>query len=208
MVGYELDPCRVHGDGGELIAAGHVRSHEDGRLLIEVPRYSGGSLWPGDPVVVVLANPLRGEVTLDAVVALSARGRIEVGSLAMRAVEQKRSAVRVPMSEEIRFVARLEGTEELPLDPALEGVVLDLSAHGIRFRTQDVIPLGTLLVGALPTPRRAVPLVVEVLRHDALRGATGHGGRFVGMAHHDTEELFRVVLDRQRRLIAERRDAG
>ena len=49
MVGYELDPCRVHGDGGELIAAGHVRSHEDGRLLIEVPRYSGGSLWPGDP---------------------------------------------------------------------------------------------------------------------------------------------------------------
>lgn len=207
MVGFELDPCRVHGDGGELIAAGHVRADEDGRLTIEAPRYSGGSLWPGDPVVVVVASQLRGEVTMDAQVASSAPRRLELTDLRMRVVDQRREAVRVPVSEPIRFTHRVEDGEPVALDPPLEGLAIDLSAYGLRFRADDAVPLGTRLVGTYPTAARPVPVVAEVIRHDALRGATAHGCRFVDMAHHDTETLFRAVLERQRRLIAEKRDA-
>jgi len=206
-VGFELDPCRVHGDGGELITEGHVREHEGDRLVVEAPRYSGGSLWPGDTVVVVVASALRGEVTMDAVVAVSARGRLELTSLRTRVVEQKRSAVRVPVTQEIAFTARVVDDEEVPLESPLPALVLDLSAFGMRFRTEEPVEVGTLLVGEFPATRRVVPVVVEVLRQEPLRGATAHGGRFVGMAEADTEELFRTVLDLQRRLIAERRDA-
>ncbi len=207
-MGFELDPCRVHGDGGELITAGHVREHADDLLVVEAPRYTGGSLWPGDPVVVVVANPLRGEVTVDAVVAVSARQRIELVHLRTRAVEQKRQAVRVPVSESMEFSASVVDGAPVPFAAPLLVAVLDLSAHGLRFRADEAVDVGTLLVGEYPAARRAVPVVVEVLRHESLRGATAHGGRFVDMAEHDTEELFRAVLERQRRLIAERRDAG
>jgi uncharacterized OsmC-like protein len=206
-VGFELDPCWVHGDSGELIAAGHVRTHQGDRLVVEAPRYSGGSLWPGDPVVLVVASELRGSCTIDAVVTASARTRLELSDLRIRVVEQKRNAVRVPVSERVTFAHVVEGDEQVPLDEPVDAQVLDLSAYGMRFRAETEVPIGTRLVGTYPTARRAVPVVLEVIRHEELRGAVGHGGRFVGMHERDTEELFRAVLDRQRRLIAERRDA-
>lgn len=206
-MGFELDPCWVHGEGGELIAAGHVRTHEDDHLVVEAPKYSGGSLWPGDPVVLVVASQLRGSCTLDAVVRASARTRLELADLRLRVVEQKRSAVRVPVSEQVTFEHAAQGDERVALDVPVAAQVLDLSAYGLRFRSETEVPIGTRLVGAYPTPQRPVPIVLEVLRHEELRGAVGHGGRFVGMSERDTETLFRVVLDRQRRLIAERRDA-
>jgi hypothetical protein len=205
-VGFELDPCWVHGDSGELIAAGHVRTHEADRLVVEAPKYSGGSLWPGDPVVLVVASELRGSCTIDAVVVASARQRLELTDLRIRVVEQKRSAVRVPVTEHVTFTHLLEGDEQVPLDEPVTAQVLDLSAYGLRFRAEREVPVGTRLVGSYPAPRRQVPFVLEVLRHEELRGAVGHGGRFVGMSERDTEELFRAVLDRQRRLIAERRN--
>ncbi len=206
-MGFELDPCWVHGEGGELIAAGHVRTHEEHRLVVEAPKYSGGSLWPGDPVVLVVASELRGTCTLDASVAASARTRLELTDLRLRVVEQKRSAVRVPMAQTMTFGHVVEEDEQVPLDEPVDVQVLDLSAYGMRFRSDAEIPIGTRLVGTYPAPRRPVPVVLEVLRHEELRGAIAHGGRFVGMEERDTEELFRAVLDRQRRLIAERRDA-
>ena len=206
-MGFELDPCWVHGDSGELIAAGHVRTHEADRLVVEAPKYSGGSLWPGDPVVLVVASELRGSCTIDAVVISSARTRLELTDLQIRVVEQKRSAVRVPVAESMTFLHRVEGDEQVPLDEPVAAQVLDLSAYGMRFRAESEVPIGTRLVGTYPAPRRPVPVVLEILRHEELRGAVGHGGRFVGMHERDTEELFRAVLDRQRRLIAERRDA-
>lgn len=205
-MGFELDPCWVHGDSGELIAAGHVRTHEADRLVVEAPKYSGGSLWPGDPVVLVIASELRGSCTIDAVVIASARTRLELTDLRIRVVEQKRTAVRVPVAEQVTFAHLVEGDQHVPLESPVSVQVLDLSAYGMRFRAETEVPIGTRLVGAYPTPRRAVPFVLEVLRHEELRGAVGHGGRFVGMSERDTEELFRAVLDRQRRLIAERRD--
>ncbi len=206
-MGFELDPCWVHGDSGELIAAGHVRTHEEDLLVVEAPKYSGGSLWPGDPVVLVVASELRGTCTLDASVAASARTRLELTNLRLRVVEQKRSAVRVSVSERMTFGHVVEDNEQVALEEPVEVQVLDLSAYGMRFRSETEFPVGTRLVGTFPAPRRPVPVVLEVLRHEELRGAVGHGGCFIGMDERDTEELFRVVLDRQRRLIAERRDA-
>lgn len=206
-MGFELDPCWVHGDGGELIAAGHVRTHEDDRLVVEAPKYSGGSLWPGDAVVLVVASQLRGTCTIDASVAASARTRLELTDLRLREVEQKRSAVRVPVAERMTFEHVVQDDERVPLEEPVDVQVLDLSAYGMRFRAEAEVPIGTRLAGTYPAPRRPVPVVLEVLRHEELRGAVGHGGRFVGMSERDTEELFRAVLDRQRRLIAERRDA-
>lgn len=206
-MGFELDPCWVHGDGGELIAAGHVRTHEGDRLVVEAPRYSGGSLWPGDAVVLVVQSDLRGRCTVAAVVRGSAPTRLELSDLQIRQIEQKRSAVRVPVDARVVFTATLVEGDEVPLDPPLEVAALDLSGYGMRFRADEAVPLGTLLVGAYPGARREVPVVAEVLRHEELRGAVGHGARFVGMAERDTEELFHTVLERQRRLIAERNNA-
>ena len=153
-MGFELDPCWVHGDSGELIAAGHVRSHEEDRLVVEAPKYSGGSLWPGHPVILVVASELRGSCTIDAVVIASARTRLELTDLRVRVVEQKRSAVRVPVSERVTFAHLVEGDQRVPLEEPLPVQVLDLSAYGMRFRSESEVPIGTHLAGSYPTPRR------------------------------------------------------
>lgn len=207
-MGFELDPCWVHGEGGELIAAGHVRVHEEDRLVVEAPNYSGGSVWPGDAVVLVVASELRGNCTVDATVVASAPTRLEVTDLEIREVVQKRSAVRVPVDARIMIAFQFENGESVKLPEPLPIQVLDLSAYGMRFRADTAVPLGTMLEGVYPGSRRTIPFLVEILRHDELpRGGVGHGGRFVDMAERDTDELFHEVLERQRKIIAERRAA-
>lgn len=207
-MGFELDPCGVHGEDGELIAAGHVRLHEGDRLVVEAPNYSGGSVWPGDAVVLVVASELRGNCTVDARVVSSAPTMLELTDLEVREVVQKRSAVRVPVDVRITIAYAVEEGESVKLPEPLSVQVLDLSAYGMRFRADTAVPLGTLLEGSYPGGRRTIPFVVEILRHEELpRGGVGHGGRFVDMAERDTEELFHEVLERQRKIIAERRAA-
>ena len=202
----ELAPCRVHGEGGELVAAGHVRSVDASSLSVTAPRYAGHVLEPGDPVLLEVDSPVRGECTFDAVVAASAPGVIELTALQLRDVVQRRTAVRVPVSVPITFEAVVTDGEDVALEPPLQALVMDTSADGLRFRAEQTIALGTQLRAVFPA-RRPVPVLAEVLRHEELRGATAHGCRFLGLTERDRDVLVAFVLEQERRLLAERRDS-
>lgn len=201
----ELAPCRVHGEGGELIAAGHVRSADGSSLHVTAPRYTGHALAPGDRVVLEVASAVRGECTFDAVVARSTAGAIELAELHLRDVVQRRSAVRAPVDIPITFTTMVEDGEDVPLDPPIQAVVIDVSADGLRFRIADELPLGTQLRAELAA-RRPVPVVAEVLRHESLRVGVAHGCRFLDMTERDRDAIVAFVLQEERRMIAERRD--
>lgn len=202
----ELAPCRVHGEGGELVAAGHVRSADGSSLHVTAPRYAGHALTQGDPVVLEVASAVRGECTFDAVVAASGPGTIELRDLHLRDVVQRRSAVRVPVSMPLEFTARVEDGEDVALEPPLQVLVMDVSADGLRFRLEEPVELGTQLRAEFPS-RRPIPVVVEVVRHEPLRGGVAHGCRFLDMTERDRDVLVAFVLVEERRMIAERRDA-
>lgn len=201
----ELSPCRVHGEGGELVAAGHVRSVDATSLHVTAPRYAGHALVAGDVVVLEVASAVRGECTFDAVVATSVPGGIVVTDLRLRDVVQRRAAVRVPLALPMDFDAIVVDDEDVVLDPPLTVIVMDLSADGLRFRTDPAVATGTLLRGVLPA-RRPVRLLAEVVRHEDLRGAVAHGCRFIGLPERDRDLLIGFVLAQERQLIAERRD--
>ena len=202
----ELAPCRVHGEGGELVAAGHVRAVDATTLSVTAPRYSGHALEPGDWVVLEVDSPVRGECTFDAYVAASAPGVIELAGLQLRDVVQRRTAVRVPVTVPLTFDAIITDGEELVLDPPLQALVIDASADGMRFRCERPIAVGALLRAEFPA-RRPVPVLAEVLRHEDVRGATAHGCRFLGLAERDRDVLVAFVLEAERKLLAERRDS-
>jgi len=204
-VALELAPCRVHGEGGELVAAGHVRSADGSSLHVTAPRYAGHALAPGDAVVLEVASAVRGECTFDAVVATSGPGAIELVELNLRDVVQRRSAVRVPVSLPLSFTTVVDDGEEVELAPPLHVLVMDVSADGLRFRSEGTVDQGTQLRAEFPA-RRPVPVLVEVLRHEQLRGAVAHGCRFLGMSERDRDVLVAFVLQEERRMIAERRD--
>lgn len=201
----ELAPCRVHGEGGELVAAGHVRSADGSSLQVTAPRYAGHALIPGDPVVLEVASAVRGECTFDAVVATSAPGVIELVGLHLRDVVQRRSAVRAAVSLPLTFTARVEDGEDVPLVPPLQVLVMDISADGLRFRVDAALELGTQLRAEFPA-RRPVAVLAEVVRHETLRAGVAHGCRFLDLAERDRDVLVAFVLQEERRLIAERRD--
>lgn len=147
---FLLDPCRVHGLDGELVAAGHVRAAGNDAIQVSAPRFSGHSLHPGDVVVLEVISAVRGECTFDAVVTASSAGLIALGDLHLRAVVQHRLAVRVPIAVPVRFTARLEDAEVVDLDEPVEALVIDVSADGLRFRTDREFPLGERLVTTFP----------------------------------------------------------
>ena len=103
---FDLDPCRVHADSGELLAEGFVREQTDEGLIVEAEHFTGSWLHEGDAAVVQVMSAVRGEVTYDAVVTLSAARRIGLGRLQLREAVQKRSAVRVPTSLPHRITHR------------------------------------------------------------------------------------------------------
>ncbi len=219
---FELDPCRVHGAGGELVAAGHVHSANATSLQVTAPRYSGRALAPGDVVVLEVDSPVRGECTFDAVVGGSWPGRIDLTALSLRAVVQKRSAVRVPVAVPLLLTQLPEEPEEpeesgeqgepeedaddVVPEPLVGAVVIDVSADGLRFRSTQKVPAGRRLQATFPA-RRPVTLVLEVLRHEDVRAGVAHGCRFVDLSERDRDAMVTFVLEQERRLIAERRDS-
>ncbi|GGB94685.1 PilZ domain-containing protein [Cellulomonas carbonis] len=206
-MGHELDACRVHGTDGELLADGFVREHEGGTLVVAAERFSGRWLEEGDPVVAHVLGEVSGQCTYDAVVVFAEAGRVGLRDLRLRERVQHRQAVRVAVELPHRVTAVVGDEGPEPLDPPLDVVVIDVSAHGLRFRCSAEMELGTRLVLPFTATRTPVDLLVEVVRHQTIRTDDAYGCRIVGAPERVTDELFRFVLDEQRRQLAERRDA-
>lgn len=68
------------------------------------------------------------------------------------------------------------------------------------------VPIGRRPAVTFPA-RRPVPLVVEVLQHQEVRGGVAHGCRFVGLAERDRDAMVTYVLEQERHFIAKRRDS-
>lgn len=203
---FDLDPCRVYAASGELLAEGFVREHHDATILVEAENFSGVWLEQGDAAVIEVLSAHRGACTYDALVSFSAARRIELEQLQLREVVQQRSAVRVPTSIPLRVTHRVVGGVQEVLDEPLKIVVIDVSAHGLRFRCAEEVPVGTRLPLTLDTTRQPIGLVAEVLRVVPLGTEHAHGCSLVGLGEREEDELFRFVLDEQRRQLADRRD--
>lgn len=204
---HALDRCRVYGADEELLADGFVREQDATGLLVEAEHFSGRWLAAGDPVVVQVLSSVQGECVYDGTVTWSEARRIGVGDLLLRERVQKRAAVRVPVELPHRIEERVVGGGREPLEHALEVVVLDVSAYGLRFRTREQLEPGTRLALTFTAARRPLDLVLEVVRAQELRTDHAYGCRFVAVDERTTDDLFSFVLDEQRRLLAERRDA-
>lgn len=204
---FDLDPCRVFADTGELLADGFVREHEGSSLLVEAEHFGGGWLEPDDAVVVQVLSAVRGDCTYDAVVGWVQTRRIQVHGLRLREAVQKRAAVRVPTSLPFQVTVRLEGTEEVPLEEPLDVTVLDVSAHGLRFAAPVEVPAGTRLLLDFVVDRLEVPMVLNVLRAVPLNASFAHGCTIEGLDERRTDALFSFVLAEQRRQRAARMDA-
>jgi hypothetical protein len=207
-VAFEQDPCRVYAASGELLAEGFVREHHDSTILVEAENFSGIWLEVGDAAVVEVMSAHKGACTYDARVSFSAAHRIALDDLRLREVVQQRSAVRVPTSIPLRVTHRVVGTEREPLDEPLKIVVIDVSAHGLRFRCAEELPVGTRLALTLETTRQPLALVAEVLRTVPIGAEHAHGCVLVGLGERQMDELFHFVLDEQRHQLADRRERG
>jgi len=205
-VALELEPCLVHASTGELLARGFVREHEGTSLVVEAKTFTGTWLLPGDPAVLQVLSADRGSITYDAVVAFSAVRRIGLANLTLRTVVQQRAALRVHTAIPMQISHVLDGKEVVEIAP-LEVLVIDLSAHGMRIRSEAVIEPGTLLAVVFTATGRPIDLVVEVLRAEEIRGGFAYGCRFAGATEREHDELFRFVLRQQRRQLADRAQA-
>lgn len=203
---FELDPCLVRAETGELLARGFVREHAAGSLLIEAERFTGSWLEPGDPAVVEVMSAHKGACTYDAVVVFSEAGRIELVDLRLRTVVQQRTAVRVPTAIPLQVTCRLEGTELVLLETPMDVVVLDVSASGMRFRSAEELEPGMRLAMTFLATRMPLELVLEVLRTEEHRAGYVHGCALVGITERESDEIFRFALDEQRRQLAQRAD--
>lgn len=203
---FEADPCLVRAGTGELLARGFVREHDGVTMLIEAEHATGTWLEPGDAVVAEVLSSQRGTCTYDAIVGYSVAHRIELVDLHLQTVVQQRSALRVPTSLPYRVSYRVDGKVREVLDEPLEIIVLDMSAHGLRFRTSTEIEPGTRLLLTLEEIRVPMDLVVEVLRVEEVRGGFAYGCRFVDLRERDADAIFGFVLEEQRRHLVERRN--
>lgn len=204
---FDLDGCRVYADAGELLADGHVRETYDDALLVEAEHFTGRWLEAGDPVIVQVLSAVRGECVYDAVVAWAETGRVEVRDLRLREAVQKRSAVRVPTSLPFRVTHRLEGRELVELESPLDVVVLDVSAHGLRFSAPVEVEPDTRLSLHFRADGVDAPMVVRVLRVTEAGRGYAHGCAIEGLDERRTDDLFSFVLAEQRRQRAARLDA-
>jgi c-di-GMP-binding flagellar brake protein YcgR len=207
-VAFELDPCVVRAITGELLARGFVREHDGVTMLVEADHFTGVWLEPGDPAVVEVMSSHKGACTYNATVSFSAARRIGLVGLALQAVVQQRSALRVPTALPLRVTEVMENGVRVPLDEPLDVVVVDVSAHGMRLRSATEVEPGVQLVVTLEAGRTTLDLVAEVLRREEVRGGSAYGCRFLGLREREADELFRFVLEEQRRQLAQRRELG
>lgn len=204
-VAHELDPCRVYGSGGELVAEGFVREHVGAEIEVEAKNFTDRWLRPGEPVILQVLSAVQGECVYDAVTSSAETGRIGLTDLVLRERVQKRSAARVATEIPVRITQHHVAGRPAPLDEPVDAVVIDVSAHGLRLRTRATFDPGERLVVPFPATREPVELVADVLRAEELRAGHAYGCRIVGASERVTDELFRFVLDEQRRQLAERR---
>lgn len=200
----ERDHCRVYARSGALTAEGFVLSHERGRMVLEIEQIHDGGLDPGLPAQIEVLSPVRGAVVHDGVVVANEMARMELTDVVVREVVQQRSAVRVPTHIPVRVTHGVVEGERAELEEPLDLVVEDVSAHGMRLRTGAALDPGTLLVVPFEATGMALELVVEVLRAMPVGDRFAHGCQFVGLGERETDELFRFVLDEQRRQLADR----
>lgn len=203
-VSFDLDGCRVFASTGELLADGFVRESTEHGLLVEAEHFTGRWLEHGDGVVVQVLSAVRGECTYDAQVEWAEAGRIEVSDLRLREAVQKRGAVRVPTDLPFRVVHALEGVEEVPFDPPLDVVVLDVSAHGMRVAAPVELPPGTRFVLDFAAEGVRARMVLNVLRSVEAGRGFAHGCAIEGLDERRTDDLFSFVLAEQRRQRAAR----
>lgn len=197
---FELDPCAVHTATGELVARGFVREHTGDAVVVETQHESGTWLGEGEGAVLELFSATRGALTYDGVVEFAAGRRVGLRDLRLREVVQQRSAVRVQVSVPVTVHPVGEDEEREPV----EAVVIDLSAHGLRFRSDGVFTVGDQVQVLLPLERGPIPLTLEVVRSEDLRGGVAYGCQIVGTSERVQDALFRHVLDQQRAQLARR----
>ena len=205
---FELDPCVVRATTGEMLARGFVREHDGVTMLVEAEHFSGVWLQEGDPTLVEVMSSHKGACTYDATVGFSTAGRIQLVDLALRAVVQQRSALRVATTLPYQVTEVVEDGVRVPLDEPLDVVVIDVSAHGLRFRAAVEVEAGVQLALRFDAGHVPVDLVVEVLRGEEVRAGSAYGCRFVELREREADVLFRFVLEEQRRQLAQRRDLG
>lgn len=202
---FELDPCRIRAEGGELLAQGYVREHDGDEVAVDVEHDAGGWLAEGDVVVLEILSPHRGTLVHDARVDVVVARRVVLGGLTLRTAVQLRSAVRVPTS--IPVVLRADSVDDAgePATIELDAVVLDVSAHGMRVRCHADVASGAHLALTFRATRTPLELTLEVIRVQELAGDAVLGCRLVDASERETDELFRFVLEEQRRQLAVRR---
>lgn len=195
---WELDPCRVHAESGELVADGVVREQTSASLVVDAEHFTGVWLDPGDVVVAQVLSTTRGALTYDARVASSETGRIELVDLRLRDAVQQRSAVRVATSLPVAVREMVVDGQRTELETPLAVTVLDLSAGGARVHAAEELAAGTRLVLDLELGR-PLRLVAEVLRTAPGRTGFLHGCRFDQIREREADEIFSFVLAEQRR---------
>ncbi len=205
---FELDPCRIRAEGGELLAQGFVREHDGDAVAVDVEHDAGGWLTEGDQVVLEVLSPHRGTLVHDARVDAVVARRVLLGGLTLRTAVQLRSAVRVPTS--LPVVLRADAVDDAgePVTVELDALVLDVSAHGMRVRCHAEVEAGAHLALTFRATRTPLELGLEVVRVQELAGDALLGCRLVGASERETDELFRFVLEEQRRQLAVRQSGN
>ncbi len=203
---FEADPCAVHGATGELLARGFVREHDGSRLVMSARTFTGVWLDPGERAVLEVMSPDRGTLTFDAIVETSELGRVVLRSLALREAVQQRASLRVPADMELMLAALVTEDAERVLDPPWRVYVDDLSADGMRFRTDAELEVGHRVRTTVTVGGRPLDLELEVVRRIEVRGSLAYGCRIVGTGERERDALFTFVLERQRQALAQRAD--
>ena len=204
---FESDPCAVYAATGELLARGFVREHDEARLTMAAETFTGAWLDAGDRAIIEVMSTDRGVLTFDAVVESSELGRVVLGSLVLQEAVQHRASLRVRTDMLLHLSALLVGSEEQVLDPPWQIQVDDLSADGMRFRTSEVLEVlevGHRIKTSVPVAGRPMELVLEVVRHEEVRGGLAYGCRILGVSERGRDALFSIVLEMQRQTLMQR----
>jgi hypothetical protein len=110
------------------------------------------------------------------------------------------------LRKELRFVTSIPWSVQRAGGAVLQGTVIDLSAGGFKFQSDERIPSGEIVVARIEAPdSHAVPaLFARILSSTAIEGGAWVRGRFVGLLTDEHEPLVRYL----RSLARDDTDAG